>query len=386
MTDSHLPDHRLPAPPPEPAARERVVEVLTRLYADDRITSEDLEARLERVYHAASLPQLEAIVADLPAALPGAAPSTLPAEAGTAQRISATFSGQEQRVTGVVPRRLEARSRFGYVARDLTRARFEPGATEIDVRAFMGYVQIHLPAGVRVECRGRALFGFFSLKGGTGAEDAASVVRITGRASFGFAECFASGEGAALPPRAAAPPCRPGAHPGRPAARPVDFALHRSTHSWKPGVVCTRNLRGDTTMRFMVIVPATKESEAGVLPDAKILEAMTRFNEDLAKAGVLLAAEGLHPGAKGSRLKYEGGKVTVTDGPFAETKELIAGFWLIQAKSKDEAIAWMKKAPMGGGFELELRQVFESAEFGPALTPEIKAREQRIRAELTRRK
>jgi hypothetical protein len=138
-------------------------------------------------------------------------------------------------------------------------------------------------------------------------------------------------------------------------------------------------------MRFMVIVPATKESEKGLLPDAKILDAMVTFNEELAKAGVLLAAEGLHGSAKGARLKYEGGKVAVTDGPFTETKELIAGFWLIQAKSKDEAIAWMRKAPMGGGFQLELRQVFESADFGPVMTPEIKARDDRLRAELKRR-
>ncbi len=139
-------------------------------------------------------------------------------------------------------------------------------------------------------------------------------------------------------------------------------------------------------MRFMVLVPATKESEAGLLPDAKILDQMTRFNEELAKAGVLLAAEGLHPSTKGSRLRYEGGKVAVTDGPFTETKELIAGFWLIQARSRDEAIAWMKKAPMGGGFTLELRQVFESEDFGAAMTPEIKARDGRIRGEIAQRK
>jgi hypothetical protein len=138
-------------------------------------------------------------------------------------------------------------------------------------------------------------------------------------------------------------------------------------------------------MRFMVIVPATKESEAGALPDSGILDAMVKFNEELAKAGVLLAAEGLHGSAKGAHLKYEGGKVTVTDGPFTETKELIAGFWLIEAKSKEEAIAWMKKAPMGGGFQLELRQVFESADFGPIMTPEIRARDDRLRSEMKRR-
>ena len=199
MTDSHLPDQRLPSPPPEPAARERVVEVLTRLYADDRITSDDLEARLERVYHATSLPQLDAIVADLPAAEP--ASEHLPAVAGTSRQIAALFSGQEQRVTGVVPRQLEVRSRFGYVELDLTRATFEPGVTEIDARAFMGYVQIRLPPGVRVECLGHAVFGYFKLKGTAraGADDAPVTVRITGRASFGFAECFIA-KAKALPP------------------------------------------------------------------------------------------------------------------------------------------------------------------------------------------
>ncbi len=193
MTDSRLPDH-LPSPPLEPEARERVVEALTRLFAEDRITSEDLEARLERVYRATSAQQLEAVTADLPAA-PGAGAGLVPA-AGAPQRISALFSGQEQRVTGVVPQQVEVRSRFGYVELDLTRATFEPGVTEIDVRAFMGYVQIRLPTGVRVDCRGRALFGFFSLKGAKRAGDADSpaVVRITGRASFGFAECFVAGK------------------------------------------------------------------------------------------------------------------------------------------------------------------------------------------------
>jgi uncharacterized protein DUF1707 len=201
MTDSRLPDDRLPAPPPEPAARERVVEVLTRLFADDRITSEDLEARLERVYHATSAPQLEAVIADLPATLPDAAPASVPAAAGVAPRIAAFFSGQEQRLTGVVPRRLEVHSRFGYVELDLTRAAFEAGVTEIDARAFMGYVQIRLPPGVRVECLGRAVFGFFSLKGTSraGADDAPVVVRIMGRAAFGFAECLIA-RGKALPP------------------------------------------------------------------------------------------------------------------------------------------------------------------------------------------
>ena len=135
-------------------------------------------------------------------------------------------------------------------------------------------------------------------------------------------------------------------------------------------------------MRFMVIVPASKESEAGVLPDTKILAEMGKFNEELVKAGVLLAGEGLHPSSKGARIKFSGGKTTMTDGPFTESKELIAGFWLIQAKSMEEAIAWMKRAPFGGGVEIEIRQLFEAADFGPALTPELKEQEERLRAQV----
>jgi hypothetical protein len=132
-------------------------------------------------------------------------------------------------------------------------------------------------------------------------------------------------------------------------------------------------------MRFMVIVPGNEESEAGVLPDEKILAAMGKFNEELVKAGVMLAGEGLHPTSKAARLKFSGGKTTVTDGPFAESKELIAGFWLIQAKSMDEAVAWMKRAPFGGGTEIEIRPVFEADDFGAELTPELRAREERLR-------
>ena len=135
-------------------------------------------------------------------------------------------------------------------------------------------------------------------------------------------------------------------------------------------------------MRFMVVVPASKESEAGVLPDTKILAEMGKFNEELVKAGVLLAGEGLHPSSKGARIKFSDGKTTVTEGPFTESKELIAGFWLIQAKSMEEAIAWMKRAPFGGGVEIEIRQVFEAADFGPALTPELKEQEERLRAQV----
>jgi hypothetical protein len=133
-------------------------------------------------------------------------------------------------------------------------------------------------------------------------------------------------------------------------------------------------------MRFMVIVPATAESEAGVLPDTEILAKMGEFNEKLAKAGMLLAAEGLQASSKGARITFAGPKPTVTDGPFAETKELIAGFWLIQAKSKEEAIEWFSRAPFGGGFEIEIRQVFEADDFGPSLTPELRDREEQLRA------
>jgi hypothetical protein len=132
-------------------------------------------------------------------------------------------------------------------------------------------------------------------------------------------------------------------------------------------------------MRFMILVKANKDSEAGVLPDEKILTEMGKFNLELEKAGVLLAAEGLQASSKGARVKFSGTKRTVTDGPFAETKELIAGFWIWQVKSKDDAIAWLKRAPFEDGFEVEIRQVFEAEDFGPALKPEFKAQEERVR-------
>jgi hypothetical protein len=137
-------------------------------------------------------------------------------------------------------------------------------------------------------------------------------------------------------------------------------------------------------MRFMVMVPANQESEAGVLPDQKILAEMGKFNEEMVKAGVMLAGEGLHPTSKGARLKFSGGKTKVIDGPFTESKELIAGFWLIQVKSKEEAIAWMKRAPFGDGVTLEIRQVFEAEDFGPAFTPELRKQEESQRARIAR--
>ena len=135
-------------------------------------------------------------------------------------------------------------------------------------------------------------------------------------------------------------------------------------------------------MRFMVIVKADKNSEAGLMPDAKILAAMTDYNEQLVKAGVMLAGEGLHPSSKGARVKFSGKDRTVTDGPFAETKELIAGFWLWQVKSKEEAIEWLKRAPFDGGTEVELRQVFESEEFGDEFSPELREKEAKLRKEI----
>jgi hypothetical protein len=135
-------------------------------------------------------------------------------------------------------------------------------------------------------------------------------------------------------------------------------------------------------MRFMVIVKADKNSEAGVMPDEKLLAEMGKYNEELAKAGVMLAGEGLHPTSKGKRVRFSGSKRTVIDGPFSETKELIAGFWLIQAKSMEEAVEWVKRAPNpmpGTESEIEIRQVFEADDFGAEFTPELRAQEDRIR-------
>jgi hypothetical protein len=131
----------------------------------------------------------------------------------------------------------------------------------------------------------------------------------------------------------------------------------------------------------MILVKADKDSEAGVLPDEKILNEMGKFNVELEKAGVLLAAEGLQASSKGARVKFSGAKRTVTDGPFTEAKELVAGFWMWQVKSKGEAIAWLKRAPFGDGTEVEIRQVFEAEDFGPALKPEFKEQEERVRVQ-----
>lgn len=136
-------------------------------------------------------------------------------------------------------------------------------------------------------------------------------------------------------------------------------------------------------MRVMVIVKASPEAEAGVMPDTALLEAMGRFNEELAKAGVLLAGEGLHPSSRGVRVRYEGARRTVIDGPFAETKELVCGFWLWQVRSMDEAIEWARRCPNPHAepCEVEIRPVFEMDDFGEALTPELRAQEERLRAQ-----
>ena len=142
-------------------------------------------------------------------------------------------------------------------------------------------------------------------------------------------------------------------------------------------------------MRFMVIVKADKNSEAGIMPDQKLLAEMGKYNEELAKAGVMLAGEGLHPSSKGKRVRFSGSKRTVIDGPFSETKELIAGFWLIQAKSMEEAVEWVKRAPNpmpGTESEIEIRQVFEADDFGAEFTPELREQEERIRAQTAARK
>ena len=136
-------------------------------------------------------------------------------------------------------------------------------------------------------------------------------------------------------------------------------------------------------MRVMVLVKATKESEAGEMPNQELLSEMGKFNEELVKAGVMLAGEGLHPSSKGARVEFSGAQRSVTDGPFAETKELVAGFWLWQVKSKEEAIAWVKRCPnpTGAEGEIEIRQVFEADDFGPALTPEQREQEERLRVQ-----
>jgi hypothetical protein len=139
-------------------------------------------------------------------------------------------------------------------------------------------------------------------------------------------------------------------------------------------------------MKIMIIVKASKESEAGVLPSREILTEMGKYNEELVKAGIMLAAEGLQPTSKGARVKFSGGKRTVMDGPFTETKERVAGFWLWQVRSMEEAIEWLKRAPFDGGTEVEIRPVFEAEDFGAQHTPELRAQEVRLRAQMAQKK
>ncbi|WOH82725.1 YciI family protein [Bradyrhizobium sp. BEA-2-5] len=138
-------------------------------------------------------------------------------------------------------------------------------------------------------------------------------------------------------------------------------------------------------MRFMVIVKASQDTEAGKMPTTEMLAAMGKFNEEMAKAGVIEAGEGLHPTSKGARVKYAGGQSTVSRGPFGLSGDLVAGFWLIETKSLDEAIDWMKRAPFDGGSEIEIRQVFAAEDFGEALTPELRERGERLRAQVGRK-
>jgi hypothetical protein len=141
-------------------------------------------------------------------------------------------------------------------------------------------------------------------------------------------------------------------------------------------------------MKFMIMVKATQDSEAGVMPSEKLLAEMGKFNEELVKAGVMLAGEGLHPSSKGARVRFSGAKRSVIDGPFAETKELVAGFWIWQVKSKEEAIEWVKRCPnpMAGESEIEIRQVFEAEDFGAEFTPELREQEERLRSQIARKK
>ena len=132
-------------------------------------------------------------------------------------------------------------------------------------------------------------------------------------------------------------------------------------------------------MRFMLLVPGSPESEAGVMPTTDLLEEMTKYNEQLVGAGVMLAGEGLHPTSKGARVRFEGEQRTVIDGPFTEAKELVAGYWIWECASRDEAIEWLKRAPFDGGIEIELRQIFEAEDFGEQLTPELREANERMR-------
>jgi len=161
----------------------------------------------------------------------------------------------------------------------------------------------------------------------------------------------------------------------------VDSCASASSSAHTP-----HSLEGETDMRFMVLIKADANSEAGVMPDEALLTEMGRFNEELVKAGVMLGGEGLHPSSRGARVRFSGAARTVIDGPFAETKELIAGFWIWRCASLQEAIAWVKRCPnpMPGESEIEIRQIFEADDFGDAMTPELRAQEDRLREQIER--
>jgi hypothetical protein len=154
---------------------------------------------------------------------------------------------------------------------------------------------------------------------------------------------------------------------------------------WRLRTPRSSNPHTEFDMRFMVLVKADKDSEAGVMPTQDLLAEMGKFNEELVKAGVMLAGEGLQPSSKGARIKFSGNKRTVIDGPFAETKELVAGYWLWQVRSKEEAIEWLKRAPFREG-QVEIRQVFEAEDFGDEFTPELREQEERLRREISAKK
>ena len=167
---------------------------------------------------------------------------------------------------------------------------------------------------------------------------------------------------------------------------PIRLVDERWLDRWIP--IATGSLKQNQTeiaMRFMVIVKADNNSEAGIVPSTELLTAMGKFNEEMVKAGVMLAGEGLHPSSKGARIKYSGKQRAVTNGPFEATGDLVSGFWLIQVNSLDQAIEWMKRAPFDGGAEIEIRQVFDAEDFGEALTPELREQEERLRAQAGKR-
>src|SRR5256714_4588467 len=152
------------------------------------------------------------------------------------------------------------------------------------------------------------------------------------------------------------------------------------------GVTAKHHREGDTQMRFMILIKADKNTEAGVMPSEQLLADMGKFNEELVKAGIMQAGEGLHPSSKGARVKFSGNKRTVVDGPFTETKEMIAGFWIWKVKSKQEAIDWVKRCPnpTDAEGEIEIRQIFEAEDFGAEFTPELREREEKLREQITR--